>query len=382
MTWRRLPRLRWRHAVLATGFAVLGAIGLASAPVVTDTSSQGVGLQGTAAAYDWLTTLGYATHRITGTFTTDGVDTLVIESPSREFSTSQANQVRDFASGGGTVIVAVASPVFVRPLLADVDVGIRAFGTAKESRPVSDPLSAKVTTVSTEEPIVWAPPPGSEIFLASDDGPTGVRVHVGSGSMWFIGSSRPFTNDGLREADNARMVLYLAEQSRGGRIGFDDVHHEASVSDPQAVIFQSPLGLGLLIALAAALVGIASSGRRIGRPVPAGDPGRVPTAADYVVSMAQMFQRSSDRGSVATRCAETLKTSLGRRTGVDPRLADDAFGNALTQIDPVVGEAALAVLVRARDLATAAPRDADLVDLAQRGVAAEALLTRVVVESG
>jgi hypothetical protein len=122
---------------------------------------------------------------------------------------------------------------------------------------------------------------------------------------------------------------------------------------------------GALVALAI-LAHLALAGRRLGRPVPATDPARVPSATEYVAAMGTLIERASQRGGIADRYADELKQRAGRASGIDPHLDDAAFVSALQSYDPVRAEEVRTTLARCRDLAASRPAEAELVALARR----------------
>jgi hypothetical protein len=188
----------------------------------------------------------------------------------------------------------------------------------------------------------------------------------GAGRAYVLASPFPFSNDGLRDADSAALMLALIERAHGGAIGFDEYHHGevAAVADGAAAVFESPLGLALLLLAAAVLGFLALSGRRLGRPLPAADPALVPSTAAYISAMAGLYARSRDRGAVASRYAEELKQRVGGR-GVEPGPSGDAATVAAVRTArPDMADEVATVLARARSLAQSAPDAAALLILA------------------
>jgi hypothetical protein len=137
-------------------------------------------------------------------------------------------------------------------------------------------------------------------------------------------------------------------------------------------VLAGPVGIAGGLAALAVVLYLAVSGRRLGRPVPASDPARVPSATEYVAAMGALIAHASQRGGVADRYAEELKQRTGRATGIDAHLDDAAFVTALQAYDPVRAEEVGAALARCRDLAAARPSEAELVELARRVDAVEA----------
>ena len=103
----------------------------------------------------------------------------------------------------------------------------------------------------------------------------------------------------------------------------------------------------------------------MGRPIPAGDPVAVPSASTFVAAMAQLYERSAQRGGVAERYAAELKDRVAEASGVSPHLDDDAFVAALSGYGDDQSREVGRVLTRARRLAAGAPTDADLLALAR-----------------
>ncbi|HET9050918.1 MAG TPA: hypothetical protein VFO60_04395, partial [Candidatus Dormibacteraeota bacterium] len=133
--------------------------------------------------------------------------------------------------------------------------------------------------------------------------------------------------------------------------------------------------LALLLAVLVVLAWLATSGRRLGRPVPAGDPAAVPTSRSFVDAMAQLYERSAHRGAVADRYAAELKDRVSAATGVDAHLEDPAFVAAIRGYGEARALEVEGALARARALAAGTPSDRDLVALAQAIDAVEARWT-------
>src|SRR5258708_38532823 len=155
------------------------------------------------------------------------------------------------------------------------------------------------------------------------------------------------------------------------QVGFDEVHHgEGGVEGWKTVVYP-PVGLAGALVLLVILVQLATSGRRLGRAIPATDPGLVPTAGDFVGAMAQLFERSANRASVAERYADELKDAAAQATGIDPHRDDAEFLAALAPWRAERHAATRAALGRARALAASAPTAAQLPALARQVDSAE-----------
>ena len=337
-----------------------------------DPSSRVAGRAGTLALYEWLGSLGFNVHRISGQFDTSAADVVLMIDPRTALSDADAARVMTSLTHGSDLLLAVGpeSETQAAPLLRRLGVtltGTRAAGTAVPAQPIDPgnrvhrvPLAAgaAIEAAATLTPL-----------LTQAGAIAGVAEQVaGSGRAYVLASPFPLSNDGLRDGDSATLVLTLLERARGGAIGFDEYHHGEinAAGGGAAAIFESPLGLALLLALSCLVVFLVLSGRRLGRPVPATDVALVPTTASYIDAMAGLYARSRDRGVVASRYAEELKRRLAVGPAIDPGPdGDEAFVSALRVTRPELAGDAAALLQRARALAASAPDAAALLALAR-----------------
>ncbi len=368
-------------AALLAALLVIGAVAALlshSAPDDSDPSSRSTGNAGTLALYQWLSRLGLPVQRLSGDFDPSTADVLVVAEPSTAFTAQQAQQVVDMVRGGGEVVLATD-----RAAISNAGELLQALGAAPSQAALSgaSPLpdafdatpalpvdaAALVRRVPMRAGIEFDVPPAAAVpLLVHDDQVVGVTVPLGSGRAYVLGSPYPLSNLGLREGDSATFVLSLVERARGGRIAFDEFHHGESASGGAQAALTGPVGLAGLLAAAAVFLYLLLSGRRLGRPIPATDPARVPSATEYVDAMGRLIERTAQRGGVAERYAEELKRRVGAATAIDPRLDDDAFLALLDANDPAGAEPVRAALARCRELARARPSGAQLVALARQ----------------
>jgi hypothetical protein len=366
---------------LATYAAVAAAVALTLAVLVLgtaapnqndDPSSRVAGRAGTLALYRWLSNLGFGVNRIGGQFRIAGSDVLLIVDPRTMISDSDAGAVIDAVAHGADVVLAVSpeSEASAQALLTRLRVTLTAARPAGDSVPAQPiDVGGRVHHVPMAAGSAIDPAPFLAPLLTQSGQLTAVAEQVdGGGRAYVLASALPLSNDGLRHADSATLVLSLLDRARGGRIGFDEYHHgEVSVTaDGAAAVFESPVGLALLLGVAAAVVFLVLSGRRLGQPVAAQDVAMVPTTASYIDAMAALYARSKDRGAVATRYADELRRRLAVGAGVDPGPAGDpAFVSALRATRPELAGDVDATLRRARALARARPDAASLLALAR-----------------
>jgi hypothetical protein len=363
------------YAVAAVALAlalILLVLGTAAPAQNDDPSSRVAGKAGTLALYSWLGDLGFNVHRISGQFSTSATDVLFIVDPRSPISDADAAVVMQSLAHGADLVLAVTpeSESQAGALLLRLRVSLgsaRPAGTSVPAQPID--AGDRVHSVPMAAGSAIDPAPYLTPLLAQGGALAAVAEQVpGGGRAYVLASAFPLSNDGLRDADSSTLVLSLLERARGGAIGFDEVHHgevNASLGGAEAV-FESPLGLALLLGVAAMVAFLALSGRRLGRPLPAGDAALVPTTASYIDAMAGLYARSRDRGAVASRYAEELKQRLAPGPAGDPgQGSDEAFVVALAASRPDLAADAAAVLRRARALAAAAPDAAALLALAR-----------------
>jgi len=360
-------------AVLLVALVVVAALAVAIALPPSDNgdpSSRSAGKLGTLALYTWLGRLGLSVSRLSGTFDLGATDVLVDYDPSVHFSAAELDSVMRLVRGGGDLVLVfdALSIDAALPLLQRIGAQVAGTlppGTATPAQPF-DPAD-RVHTVPTGGgfALLERTPLVSLLRSAGRTVAGGVRVG-GGGRAWVVADSAPLSNDGLRHGDSAFFVLSLLERARGGRIAFDEFHHgEGATSGGAASIFAGPVGGAALLVTGLVVVFLAVNGRRVGRPVAAGDEATVPSAATYIDAMGELFARSRQRGAIAQRYADELRRRVGAATGVDPALADAAFIQAVASNHPERADALQALLARARALATGRPDEGALLRLAR-----------------
>jgi hypothetical protein len=361
--------------VIGVAAALLGQ----TPPADDDPSSRSAGRLGTLALFQWLSRLGLPVQRMSGDFTTAGADVVVVHDPITPFTPQQAGAALDMVRGGGELILdldttsaGAASTLLDRLGALPGPTGLFDQGGAGPSTTVNatatvpiDPAGL-VRSVPVQPGIDFDSSAQTAPLLTVDDHVVAIAIPVGSGRAYVIGSPYPLSNDGLRKGDSAPLVLALIDRARGGHVVFDEVHHGETSSGGAGAVLAGPVGVAGGLAALVIVLFLAVSGRRLGRPVPAHDPARVPSATEYVGAMGALIERAAHRGGIADRYAEELKQRAGRATGIDAHLDDAAFTAALHAYDPVRAETVRATLARCRDLAAGRPGEAELVGLARQ----------------
>ena len=368
-------------AILVAVLAALVVAVIAAGPASggdQDPSSTANGKAGTLALYQWLAATGDTVHRDDSSFDLGGSDVLISAAPLDQYAYSRADDatLTAFLSGGGDAILAIDDPASAEAVLRPLGITAAPTDLADASPSQPFPGSSGIHSVPLAPPeggtAVWsfAGGGGRLVPLLSDaDATVAAAIQVGHGRLLLVGSSYPLSNDGLRRGDAAAFVLALVGDARGNRVVFDDFHHlaPAGASDQGlSAVFQGPLLAALLLAVAVLLLYLLTSGRRLGRPVPRRDPGRVPSVLDHISAVGHLLSRSRDRGGVAARYADELKLRVGRATGVEPHLTDAEFTERLAGFGERRAQAAGSLLHEARRLAAGRPGEAELLGLARK----------------
>jgi hypothetical protein len=336
-----------------------------------DPSSRVAGKAGTLALYDWLGNLGFSVHRISGQFDTSTSDVVFIVDPRTAISDTDADSLMRALGRGTDVVLAVSandpnsSAALLKRLRITIDPG-RPAGDSTPAQPIDAGDRVHHVPMATGLAIESAPYLTPLLDQAGLLTAVGEQV-AGAGRAYVLASPFPLSNDGLRDEDSATLVLSLLERARGGALGFDEYHHGESqrATDGAAAIFETPVGLALLLGVAAVLAFLAISGRRLGRALHPGDASLVPSTATYIDAMAGLYSRSRDRGAVASRYAEELKRRLAAGVGADPGGDDAAFVAAVAAVRPEVAGDVAALLQRAHSLAASKPDASELLAYAR-----------------
>ncbi|MFN2569097.1 MAG: DUF4350 domain-containing protein [Candidatus Dormibacteria bacterium] len=351
---------------------VLGVLaGVPPTPAADDPSSRSPGRAGTLALHTWLGDLGFQVHRISSEFDLSGTDVLLSVDPRNGFGAEEAGRVMAHLAGGGDAVIAlngIAGVPLVSRLLDRLHITAReqtGSGVAVPAQPIDS--GGRVDRLRIGAAAVLGGPQEVVPLLTAREQVVAVAVREPRGGRaYVIGSAVPFSNDGLRRDDASEFVLTLLERARGGRIAFDEFHHgEAGARTGAAAILAGPIGFAAGLWALLILIHLATAGRRVGRPLPARDPARVPSATTYMRAMSALHRRSSRRGGVADRYARELKARVARVSGVEPHLDDDKFRAALAARGDPRSRATGDLLARARMLAAAEPSERELLDLAR-----------------
>jgi hypothetical protein len=320
---------------------------------------------GALALLRWLQDMGYAAERLEYTAFELEADTeaLFILNPSRPINRTDAQRVLEWVEQGGTlVLVDDQSQLFAasNQLLQSLDIDIERYEPADtdaedyiEQAPVLQPVFTEpaLNTLPARTSQVLAAEREDAAHLAGmEDGIVLSGLKQGRGYIYISSASFPFTNQGLQEAESAALVLNLLRRvSAGGHILFDEYHH-GFVRPPtmRSVLLSTTWGWALLYSIAVLAAYLVVTGRRFGRPVPLREEVTLRSSAEYVESMADLFQRGGKRGFILQHYALMFKRRLARPYGINAMLDDEAFVSELARYREIDQAALRALLARLR----------------------------------
>jgi len=316
--------------------------------------------EGALALYTWAREMGYDSRRLEyRAFALDEGDAaLLMLNPSQAVSSTQARAILDWVASGGTLIVALdRSALFSPPnqLLDElkfdtaVYTGTQVIERAAPGQPALDQPPVGQAPVQAGRMLV--PQRNDYVkLLGVADAVLMAGVKHGSGYAYISATTFPFSNEGLRDPENAALVLNMLRRvPPGGRIQFDEYHH-GYFTPPSTgkALLGNPWGWGAAYAVLVIGMYLVLGGRRFGRPIPLREEVLRRSSAEYVESMADLFQRGGKRAYILRHYRAALKRRLARKDGVNPQVDDAEFLRELARARPIDEQALGALLQRLR----------------------------------
>ncbi|HVO43199.1 MAG TPA: DUF4350 domain-containing protein [Aggregatilineales bacterium] len=350
------PDVRILVAVVAAiVFLSVVSVATAPAPQPPPLSVHNSGPDGAMALQMWIAQSGYAVRELITWTQLSSVDVLFLLDPSPFDAEQDGVRLRNWVSGGHVLIIASESPA-VNTLLNSFDLALEYQITPQEAAFPSAPTlhqppfdAAKADTYVS----VKTSQPSAANHLYVGDRPVLVSQEVGKGRIWLSSALRPFTNQGLHDPGNARLLAnLLANVPPTAIIGFDESRTGAGAADTGAAptlgawLFTSAPGLGILLGFGLTLAYLASRGRRFGRALPLPDERQRRESVEYIHAIATLSRRSGQRGEALKHLDQQLRRRLSERYGVDPRLEGAELVKAVVYRDPTVDEGTLAHLLK------------------------------------
>jgi len=201
-------------------------------------------------------------------------------------------------------------------------------------------------------------------------------IKHGSGYIYLSATTYPFTNAGLRDPANAALALNMLRRApAGGRVQFDEYHHGFfTAPSTSRILLSSPWGWAAAYAVLVIALYLILGGRRFGRPIPLQEELARRSSAEYVESMADLFQRGGKRDYILKHYYRAFKRALARKDGINPQLDDAEFARELSRARDIDEPALLALLARLR---SAKASEAELVRaVSEADAIAEAFVQR------
>jgi hypothetical protein len=326
--------------------------------------------EGALALYSWLRDLGYDGRRLEyRPFELEERDAvLIILNPEEPINRTQSRATLDWVEQGGTLIFADdRSAIFgaSNALLDDLQFDTGVYSTTQlieQAAPAQPMLDQPPTgTAQVQTGRVLLPRRNDYVdILGVPDGLLIAGIKHGSGYIYLSATTYPFTNAGLRNPENAALVLNMLRRApAGARVQFDEYHHGFfTPPSTSKILLGSPWGWAAAYAVVVVALYLVLGGRRFGRPIPLKEELARRSSAEYVESMADLFQRGGKRDYILRHYHSAFKRAVARKDGINPQLDDGEFARELARARDVHEPELLALLARLR---AARPSEAELV---------------------
>lgn len=186
-----------------------------------------------------------------------------------------------------------------------------------------------------------------------------VAADQGAGRVIGLGGAGVLTNARLAQDDNAALAVDLLEPGAGNAVDILVASRAGSGSRSMLALLNPRLKSAVLELLVAFGVLAWWKGRRLGRPVPSGDPVVLP-ASEIVVAVGDLLARTRNHDAAARQLRDTTRAWLGERVGVGTRATPEAVADAAAGRFGWTGQQVLDALAD-----TPLPGETALVDLAR-----------------
>jgi hypothetical protein len=187
--------------------------------------------------------------------------------------------------------------------------------------------------------------------MTKQGAPALVSFEQGDGRVILGTLTHPFSNAGLKEAENPEQVLnILALAKNKGPVWFDEWHHgvqgKSQILGPGEFLRHTPTGRAMLFASFAVLIVLFMQGRAFGKPVPLAHEVKRRGAMEHVTGIANLSRRASHRSSVMMNYHQQIKRKLGHRYRLDPGMDDELYVDKLSEYNPSIDKNELLKLLK------------------------------------
>jgi hypothetical protein len=315
---------------------------------------------GALVLYEWMRAMGYDARRLEYRpfELTDEDAVLVMLNPSAAISKDHARHIRTWVERGGTLIFAEDTPALFsisNALFDELQVRMTVItGTQEIERvPALQPVfdQPPVRELNARPQRALAPQRNDYAPLFGAAGQTLIAgIRVGQGYAYISATTHPFTNSGLRDRQHAALVLNMLRRAPpGGRILFDEYHHGlVAPPAPTDGLLRTPWGWAGIYAVTVTALFLLLGGRRFGRAVPLREEVERRSSAEYVESIADLYQRGGKRAYMLRHFYASFKRRLAQPYGINPQVDDREFVYQLARLRPIDEAALLALLAQLR----------------------------------
>ncbi len=346
-------------AVAGIGIVLVAVLTLlfSSPPPAPPLSVRNIDSEGTMALSLWLEQSGFKVRQILSNPIKFGeVDALFVLNPLYPYTDAEALRIRDWVEQGNTLIVSGNNPFVLNDLLNVFDLSLRyspsSVHTLSPALPTLD--TPPVTALQIDASYVIDTPRDDIVtHILSGEDRVLVSFQQGGGTVWVSAMTQPFTNLGLQDEQNARLVLnFVANLPENAVVGFDEARHgfQETSSSLSGWLISTSAGWGILVALVLTLIYLALRGRRFGVSVPIPEERLRREPVEYIQAMANLFRRSGQRDAILNHYRAHLWRRLSERYAVEAHLSDDELVKTLTyrdsELDPAFLRSLLGRLAR------------------------------------
>jgi hypothetical protein len=317
---------------------------------------------------NWLEQSGYDVRQlVSSTFEGDEIDVLFVLNPRWPYTEAEAEDIRDWVRQGNTLIVA-GDAYRVNSLARPFDISLQYVAVPAQTQVLTSPslIVPPIDHLSLSGVYeISSSRPDLTMHLAISGRPVIASFPEGEGTIWVSGSIRPFTNQGIQEADNASLIVnMLAEDLPGSRVGFDEAQHgfDDEETSGQSSSFldwltTSAPGWSILLTCGLAMMFVLLRGRRFGRPIPLEEDVLRREPVEHIQAMANLMRRSGQRQYTLRHYRTEFRRALARRYAVAADLSVEDLSRSVAARDPIVDQAELYHLLTRLDAQSITEQD-------------------------
>lgn len=269
----------------------------------------------------------------------DGASTVIAAGPARPLSTSEAEHLHRWLSGGGQLILLTANGWPVRQRVASDHVELE---PAAEDDATRETFLSRYTpglhwtkggklatgraagsSIPKEEIILgwrrhFTETGEAKIIAAANNAALAIEVPVGEGRIVAVADPAMATNGALRRSDNAVWLVRLAAAWGNGKILFDEYHHgfgqKRGTAELTRAFLITPWGWCVLQIGAAGLLYVFGYRRRFGRIRELPAPHRA-SPLELVQARAGVLKVAAAQGLAADLIVQHVCQHLGKAHG-------------------------------------------------------------------